>query len=221
MDVKKMVSFCKSTLFFIRGKREVDMSPLSSNAFCINKTKNDIHAAWEYYNAQSPSSSSSSASNKKTSFLSFVMRPFCWTSSRSRWDFVDVDSIIADCAFFFLPFVAILFWRWWFGRDEVTSATTTFEASESAARRVPLPTRDTDDDFCCGKSGSAHNEDDEGCTPRLVARGGILVQKWCVPFLWRKNRNFREKKSKRTRKPSSDFASKRLRVKRRLEVRCV
>ena len=44
MDVKKMVSFCKSTLFFIRGKREVDMSPLSSNAFRSTKTKNDIHA---------------------------------------------------------------------------------------------------------------------------------------------------------------------------------
>ena len=162
MDVKKlMVSFCIEDSFFSKGKkRGRHVPPLSSNnAFCVKKRKNDIHVAWEeYYNAQSPSSSSSSASNKKTpSFLSFAMmrRPFCWTSSsRSRW------------AFFFLPFVvAILFWRWWwFGREEVTSATTTFEASESAARRVPLP---------------AHNEDDEGCTlRRLVARGGILVHKW-------------------------------------------
>lgn len=53
----------------------------------------------------------------------------------------------------------------------MTSATT-FEASESAARRLPPLARDTDDDFCGG--GSAHNEDDEGCTPRLVVRGGIF-----------------------------------------------
>ena len=45
-----------------------------------------------------------------------------------------------------------------------------FEASESAARRVPLPARRTMD---------LHNEDDEGlCTlRRLVARGGKTVQR--------------------------------------------
>ena len=64
---KKMVSFCIEDSFFLRGKREVDIPPLSNNAFCVKKRKNDIHVAWEeYYNAQSPSSSSSSASNKKT-----------------------------------------------------------------------------------------------------------------------------------------------------------
>ena len=69
----------------------------------------------------------------------------------------------------------------------MTSATTTFEASERAARRVPLP---------------AHNEDDEGCTlRRLVARGGILVHNDMRPFFVKKkqhrnvfNNNEREKK---------------------------
>ena len=36
--------FCIDSFFYIRGKREVDMSPLSSNAFRMTtKTKNDTH----------------------------------------------------------------------------------------------------------------------------------------------------------------------------------
>lgn len=65
----------------------------------------------------------------------------------------------------------------------MTSATT-FEASESAARRLPPLARDTDDDFCGG--GSAHNEDDEGCTPRLVVRGGIFGTQMMRPFFVKK-----------------------------------
>ncbi len=82
----------------------------------------------------------------------------------------------------------------------MTSATTTFEASESAARRVPLPTRDTDDDFCCGKSGSAHNEDDEGCTPRLVARGGIFGTQTMRPFFVKKKQKLSGKEEQKNAK---------------------
>ena len=78
----------------------------------------------------------------------------------------------------------------------MTSATTTFEASESAARRVPLPTRDTDDDFCGG--GSAHNED-EGCT-RLVARGGIFGTQMMRPFFVKKKQKLSGKEEQKNAK---------------------
>ena len=152
MDVKKlMVSFCIEDSFFSKGKkRGRHVPPLSSNnAFCkVKKRKNDIHVAWEeYYNAQSPSSSSSSVSKTFalfsiacTSFLSSFATGG-WTGS-SRDNEHKVDSKITG-AFFFPLFR--------FGRDfDALSATTTFEASESAARRrffaaPPPPTRDTDD----------------------------------------------------------------------------
>ena len=161
-----MVSFCIKTLFFLRGKREVDYVPshrttrfvqLRMKTIYTSRGKNTTtHSHRPVRRAARPT--------KNSLFLREMMRrPFCWTSSsRSRMLFFSSRLLLR-----------------FFDDDDDSDAMRSDVRDDDILRNQKAP-RDA-----CHYQHTTRTT--RGCTLRRPSWRGGMVHKICVPFFVKKN----------------------------------